>query len=601
MPKINILSPHVADLIAAGEVVERPASVVKELLENSVDAGAKNITLSIERGGLTCIRVADDGSGMAPEDAGVCFLRHATSKLSDERGLEAIGTLGFRGEALAAISAVSRIELTTRARGAELGVEMEVEAGDIQSMREIGCPDGTVMTVRDLFYNTPARLKFIKSDRAEQAQCVAVAQRTALAHPEVSLRCLRDGREEFFTPGDGRLVSACYAVLGADAVRDMLPCSGESGGVAVEGFVSSPSAGRGNRAQQFFFVNGRSVRSVTMQTALENAYKNTLMTGRFPACVIHIRLGLGAVDVNVHPTKAEVKFSDDRAVYDAVYYAALSAMEQERPAREAELPPRPEPEPEVKTGGWRMLSAKEYEERFIPEGYSPPRKYELPQSGGGVKLRDIMPPQPAPQPRPEPAPQPVPQPEPEPLAQARPTERDWRLVGEAMSTYILVESADGLVLIDKHAAHERMIFDRLKSSAEPPMVQMLMPPVVFRADPKTAAAVENEPERFERLGFDLSMLGSDVIVRAARCDIDIPEIQSAVEELARGFTSGDSDAALHTMACKAAIKAGKSSEPEDLRILAAAVMSGEVKYCPHGRPVAVTLTKKELDKLFKRI
>lgn len=622
MPFINILPPHVADLIAAGEVVERPASVVKELLENSVDAGAKNVTLSIERGGLTFIRVADDGSGMAPEDAGVCFLRHATSKIKDERGLEAIGTLGFRGEALAAISAVSRIELTTRERGAGSGVEMEVEAGDIQYMREAGCPDGTVMTVRDLFYNTPARLKFMKSDRSEQAQCVAVAQRCALAHPEVSFRCLRDGKEEFFTPGDGKLVSACYAVLGAEAVRGMLPCSGGGDEIEVEGFVSSPAAGRGNRAQQFFFVNGRPIRSLTLQAALENAYKNTLLTGRFPACVLHINLSYAGVDVNVHPTKAEVKFSDEKKVYDAVYYSVLSALGREEPAREAEIKSAPLPPerhvegphaPEKKS--FRVVSAEEYGERFLSGGYAPPKTYGgAPAERVTFPLRDCaqparspVPQRPAPVPASAPRPaRPQPQPEPEPeqlsgaLAEAAAAE-PWRLIGEAMNTYIVVERGGELVLIDKHAAHERMIFDRLKRNAEPPMVQSLLPPVIFRADPQTFAAVEAEPGRFEELGFDAAPFGEgEVIVRAARADIDIPEIQSTIEELARSFGSDGDDSVLHTMACKAAIKAGRSSEPEDLRAIAAAVFSGEVKYCPHGRPVAVSLTKKELDKLFKR-
>ena len=332
MQNINILSPHVADLIAAGEVVERPASVVKELVENAIDANAKNISIEQMRGGLTFIRVSDDGCGMSPDDAGICFLRHATSKLCDERGLEAIGTLGFRGEALAAISAVSRIEMTTREVNSQTGTEITLEAGDIITMRELGCPSGTVMTVRDLFYNTPARLKFIKSDRAESIQCLSVALRCALAHPEVSIRFVRDGKEEFFTPGDGKLLSANYAILGREMVTNMLPCRGENDGVKIEGFVSSPRGGRGNRSQQFFFVNGRSIRSLALQTALENAYKNTLLVGKFPACTLQIELSCAAVDVNVHPTKAEVKFSDEKKVFDAVYYAVFSALEQEKPS-----------------------------------------------------------------------------------------------------------------------------------------------------------------------------------------------------------------------------------------------------------------------------
>ena len=309
MPVIHVLSPHVADLIAAGEVVERPASAVKELLENAVDAGARTVVLELRAGGRDYIRVTDDGVGMAPEDAGVCFLRHATSKLSDERGLEAIGTLGFRGEALAAISAVSRITLTTRRRGAAMGVRVEAEAGEIVSMEETGCPEGTTITVRDLFYNTPARQKFLGTDRSEGAACVQSALRTALGRPDVSFRCLRDGQEEFFSPGDGTAKSAVYALLGRDAAAGLLPVETESDGVTVKGFVSAPGYCRGNRGAQYFFCNGRPIRSRALQAALEQAYKNTAMVGKFPGCVLYITLPNGLVDVNVHPTKAEVKFA----------------------------------------------------------------------------------------------------------------------------------------------------------------------------------------------------------------------------------------------------------------------------------------------------
>jgi len=301
-------------MIAAGEVVERPGSVVKELMENAVDAGAKNITVELRGGGATFIRVMDDGCGMAPEDAGNCFLRHATSKLRDERGLEAIATMGFRGEALAAISAVSRVELITRRAGDDEGTRVLVEGGDIVEMHPSGGPQGTSFTVRDLFYNTPARLKFLKSDRAEGAYCVQLALKVALGRPDVSVRCIRDGKEEFFTSGDGKDASAVYALLGRDIALSMLPVDGESDGVRVRGFVSSPASGRGNRAMQFFFVNGRAIKSQTMQAAVEQAYKNTLLVGRFPACVLYIEINPGAVDVNVHPTKSEVKFSGEKKV-----------------------------------------------------------------------------------------------------------------------------------------------------------------------------------------------------------------------------------------------------------------------------------------------
>ena len=331
LPKINILSPFVADLIAAGEVVERPASVVKELLENAVDAGARNVTLELRGGGREYIRVTDDGCGMSPEDAGIAFLRHATSKLSDARGLEAIGTLGFRGEALAAISSVSHIELSSCERGAGLGVRMKLDAGEISDMYETGCPEGTTMVVRGLFYNTPARLKFMKTDRAEGAACVQAALRCALGRPDVSFRCIRDGREEFFTPGDGRRDSAVYALLGRELAAAMLEVELEDGPFRVRGFVSEPALARGNRSAQYFFCNGRPIRSQLLQAALEQAYRGTMLTGRFPACVLYIELAPAAVDVNVHPAKTEVRFSDERRAYDAVYYAVRGALEAPQP------------------------------------------------------------------------------------------------------------------------------------------------------------------------------------------------------------------------------------------------------------------------------
>ena len=301
LPRINILSPFVADLIAAGEVVERPASVVKELLENAVDAGARNVTVELRGGGREFIRVTDDGCGMSPEDAGIAFLRHATSKLQNERGLEAIGTLGFRGEALAAISSVSHIELATCERGADLGVRMKLDAGEIVDMYETGCPSGTTMIVRGLFYNTPARLKFMKSDRSEGAACVQAALRCALGRPDISFRCIKDGAEEFFTPGDGRKESAVYSLLGRDLASGMLGIELEEGPVRVSGCVTEPAVARGNRSAQFFFCNGRYIRSQLLQAAVEQAYRGTLLTGRFPACVVYIDLAPAAVDVNVHP------------------------------------------------------------------------------------------------------------------------------------------------------------------------------------------------------------------------------------------------------------------------------------------------------------
>ena len=366
MAEINILSPHVADMIAAGEVVERPASVVKELMENAFDAGAKNVTVEIRGGGAPYIRVTDDGCGMAPEDAGVAFLRHATSKLHDERGLEAIGTMGFRGEALAAISAVSHIELRTREKGSESGTLVLLTAGDIQEMSPVGCPEGTTMIVRDLFFNTPARLKFLKSDRAEAAGCVQAALRCALGRPEVSVRMLRDGKEEFFSPGDGRQDSCVYTLLGRELASSMLRCVSEDEGLRVSGYVSSPSAGRGNRSAQYFYCNGRYIRSQLLQAALEQAYKNTLLTGRYPACVLYLELSAASVDVNVHPAKVEVKFSNEKRLFDLVYNAVRLSLEGEDRTAAVELSPSTRRAVEPRADFYRSMSA----ESFRANGYA---------------------------------------------------------------------------------------------------------------------------------------------------------------------------------------------------------------------------------------
>ena len=631
MSVINILSPHVADMIAAGEVVERPASVIKELCENALDAGAKNVTVEIRGGGATLIRVTDDGCGMSPEDAGVAFLRHATSKLHDERGLEAIATMGFRGEALAAISAVSKIRLVTRERGAAEGTLVTLEAGEIAEMQPFGCPEGTTMEVRDLFYNTPARQKFMKSDRAEASACQTAALRCALAHPEVSFRFIRDGEEQFFSPGDGREDSCIYSLLGRAVATDMLKCAGDNDGVRVSGYVSSPSAGRGNRSAQYFFCNGRAIRSQLLQAALEQAYRNTLLTGRYPSCVLYLTLSYGSVDVNVHPAKTEVKFSEERKVFDAVYYAVLSALtgEERTKAPAAELPADIRP----KENFYQSMSA----EQFRANGYAAapdksgaksaakytesagtPASYAKPASGAW-KPTGLRAPDPAWQTRLDLSPaRPTPS-EPkavavtgfEPPAGTRIVEKavqnvekprlpDHKIVGEAMKTYIIVEVGDELLLIDKHAAHERMIFDRLKAQDRSIMAQTLLAPVTIRPDGADGELIERYGELFASLGFEIEPFGAEeYVVRALPADVDAADVAPAIEEICEKLRRGKE--ILHTVACKAAIKAGWDNSREELERVVASVLSGAVKYCPHGRPVSAVVTKKELDKLFRRI
>lgn len=641
MPDIQILSPHLADLIAAGEVVERPASVVKELVENAFDAGARTVTVELRGGGATYLRVTDDGCGMTPEDAGIAFLRHATSKLHDAQGLEAIGTMGFRGEALAAISAVSHITLTTRRQGAPGGTHMTLDAGEIQDMYETGCPEGTTMIVRDLFYNTPARRKFLKTDRAEGAACAAAALRCALGRPDVSVRCIRDGEELFFSPGDNKLDSCVYSLLGRELAKTLLPCESEVDGVRVHGFISSPAAGRGSRAQQHFFCNGRWIKSAALQAALEQAYRNTLLVGRFPACVLYVELSCAAVDVNVHPAKTEVKFSHERAVFDAVYYGARAALEAERaPAAAAPKPSVPKPEPASAPAPKADPFLPAAPSRSVPAApvFSGARTYapavpaeeavsfRSPTASAFAAPRVTPPPvfpapaRTAPQP---PMPKPVVQgvqtalePEsteaetPSPLARAVPPETPpARLIGEAMHTYILVEKGDTLILIDKHAAHERINFDRLRQNPADIPSQTLLEPLPFTPDASDAEVLQQHGDTLAELGFTLEPFGrSDYILRGVPAQIDAGDALPALEEICAQLRHGAHtdaqavrDEVLKTVACKAAIKAGWQTEPEELLRLADAVCAGEVKYCPHGRPVAVTLTRRELDKLFKRI
>ena len=638
MAKIIQLDPHVADLIAAGEVVERPASVVKELIENSIDAGASDVTVEIRGGGMTYIRVSDNGCGIPAAEAETAFLRHATSKLRDERGLEAIGTLGFRGEALAAIASVSRIELVTRERGCPEGLRLALDGGAVTSKSPAGCPEGTTMIVRDLFYNTPARLKFMKTDRAESSGVAAAALRCALSHPEVSVRYIRDGSEEFHTPGDGRVDSCVYTLFGRDFAGGMLEAGTSDGDVAVTGYVSTPAAAKGNRSGQYFFVNGRFVKSKTLQAALEQAYRNTLFTGRYPTCILYISLSHSAVDVNVHPAKTEVKFLNERQVFDGVYYAALGALENRGPAQNADVSVSPSTmkvlgaapgsaegavPASVRPGGhkyaapsreasfkipkasFKEMSSDEYLKSFVsgmdtaPRGSGRQTSVSGGQYSAGQTELDMpeTPPVSADILRPAKA-----------AKKQPPASAGARLIGEALETYIIVESGDSLWLIDKHAAHERICFDRLRSQQRETMVEQLLTPVIFSPGPEDAALLAENASVFETFGISLELLGdSSVAVRSIPSYIDASDVESLLGESCAALRSGGTadpsrrrDEILHSVACKAAIKAGKRSEPEELSELAERVLSGEVRYCPHGRPVAVELTRSALDRTFKR-
>ena len=633
MPKIIQLSPHIANLIAAGEVVERPASVAKELLENAVDAGATKVTIEIRNGGMTFLRVTDNGCGMTAEDARRAFLRHATSKLRTAEDLAVIGTMGFRGEALAAIASVSRVDLMTKPSEDLTGISLHLEGGEITEETEAGCPDGTTIIIRDLFYNTPARMKFMKKDSAEGAAVSGIVQHLALSHPEISFKLIRDGVELLHTPGDGDLQSAVYAAMGRDFTMGLLPISGCSGDISVEGFVTKPLHGHGTRGRQLFFVNGRFVKSQLLSAALEEAYRNRLLKGKFPGCVLHLTLPEDRVDVNVHPAKTVVKFVSDKTAFDAVYYTVMDALNRaEQPARQEEKPfyrtmtaqefrqqqkPQPEKRPlgsytarpaaparPVRPAEQPALAVRD----VAPE---PGKAFTAPTARPGVSYH-ITPPTPASAAEPqEPAPvreePPVQETVslPEQVTLEPPHEAPWRIAGEVLRTYIICEDEEENVwLIDKHAAHERVRFDALKAAAEPVMTQTLLEPLAVELPPEDCAAVLEQLPLLERYGFRCEDFGGAVLVREVPGDIDDPA--GALEELAEDLrlNRADPDAArdslLSTMACKSAIKAGMHTDPAELRRLVDRVQSGEIQYCPHGRPVAVKLSKYQVEKMFKR-
>ncbi len=702
MSEIRVLDSHIADLIAAGEVVERPASVAKELMENAIDAGANSVTVEISHGGLTFLRVTDDGSGIPAKQLKTAFLRHATSKLRTQYDLEAIGTLGFRGEALAAIAAVSRIDVMSRTADVPLGASLSIEGGVSGELEEAGCPLGTTMVVRDLFYNTPARLKFMKKDAAEGAAVFAVVQRVALSHPEVSVKFIRDGRQELLTPGDGQLKSAVYAVLGRELALGFLPVQGSGEDMTVTGFVSMPTCCRGSRNYQYFFVNGRQIKSRLMMAALEEAYKNTKMVGKFPGCVLHLETKLNAVDVNVHPAKTEVKFGNERRVFDAVYHSVLSVLTGDRSRPTVQMkdisPEKPmnpvslevktqrcspvvptslrpsvsqAPRPSVsglsygKNYGKRMV--EEEKTVFTPKKqgveksvdfleksdsytfavedcvnlsneqgtkkdekpFSTPPVWNVEKSVESVdnsvenvgksQIPSRLEPLPVKSDKPQNTVKIPSECSSETVVERTvPTEPEvkelpiqeipWRMVGEVHNTYIIVEQGETVLFIDKHAAHERMNFDRMKAQGYQPMVQSLLTPVTVRPSAEELEVLLGNLPVLEEFGFQCEDFGGGaLIVRQAPFDVDVGEIEGTLLEIAgtllttgRADPGAARDELLHTMACKAAIKGGWKSGKEELEKVVQAVMSGEVKYCPHGRPVAIELTRKQLEKQFKR-
>ena len=615
MPKIQQLSPHVADLIAAGEVVERPASAAKELVENAIDAGAKHITVELKNGGMTFLRVTDDGCGMESEDAETAFLRHATSKLLQASDLEAIHTLGFRGEALAAISAVSKIDLMTKTAEGALGTSLHLDAGVVTERESAGCPDGTTIIVRDLFYNTPARMKFMKQDTVEGSALIATVERLAIAHPEVSIRVMKDGREQLQTPGDGKLLSAVSAIFGRQLARDMVEVNSHWDKYALSGYVTKPSVTRGNRSNQLFFVNGRHVRSKTMTAALEEAYRNQLLAGRFPSCVLHLRLPEHLVDVNVHPAKTEVKFINERDLFDCIRYGVQGALDTASGRVAMKLPGE---KPAVSQPAAKVASPMPIQRQLEQTppvqrtGIQKPKQdfFRTMTAEDFKAFQTVM--QPAEKPKPAPVP-PKPQP---PKAEKAPEQetialqtQDYRIVGEVLNTYIIVEQGKTVLLIDKHAAHERILFEKFRRKNEPVMGQLLLTPILCEPEREEAAVLLENGDLLRDCGFEISDYGGGTLaIRQIPGEIDPEAAESVLNQLASDLKAGKRlepaalrDQLLHTIACKAAIKGGWHTDEKEREALVREVLSrSDLKYCPHGRPICVELTASQLERQFKR-
>ena len=666
MGKINVLEKHVAELIAAGEVVERPASVIKELVENSIDAGASAVTVEIKQGGITFMRVTDNGCGIAREDVPKAFLRHATSKVKVQDDLDKIATLGFRGEALASVCAVSHVELITRTEEELAGTSYKISGGEEISCEDAGCAQGTTILIRDLFYNTPARMKFLKKDVSEANAVAGIMDRAALSHPEISFRFIRDGKEELNTPGDAQLKSAVYAVYGKEFTSGLIPVKYQLNGVEVWGFISKPSAARPNRSMQHFFINGRYVKTNTARVALEQACKGAIMVGKFPGCVLHLQLSFQAVDVNVHPAKIEVRFVNEKPIFDAVYHGVKSALmvgdtRKEMPLKapsytermgtaQTALPLKPEQLtflpasgsapamnsvqnelPDVKQG---LLNIQEKSIHIIeddmPDVSIPPRvaythavvsdNSDLHAAVYFKSALENKPTASAEQPAAQPQLQESFQTAQNPVQQAgvpvaqstmRPVEEDLRLIGELFHTYIMVEQGtDELLLIDKHAAHERMLYEKLKKESGKSYAQMLLEPVPVTLNKNEYGVLLQNTVLLDEAGFEIDDFGGGtVLVRSAPLFLEGEDISASVMEIAGYLLAEKSDISTvhldwlyHNIACRAAIKAGAHSKPQELADLVKRLCNDpSIRYCPHGRPVVVVIKKREIEKQFGRV
>ena len=690
MGVINVLDKHVAELIAAGEVVERPSSVVKELVENSIDAGAKNITVEIKNGGTTFMRVTDDGCGIYRDDIKVAFLRHATSKVRLESDLDSIATLGFRGEALASICAVSRLQLITRNENEDVGTCYEIEGGEEKNFDDAGCPIGTTFVIRDLFYNIPARAKFLKKDVAEGNAVSNIIDKTALSHPEIAFTFIKDGKQVLKTFGDGKLKSAIYSVFGKDFANGLIPVEYQLDAIRVYGYISKPVNSRPNRNMQNFFINGRYVKTRTAMVALEEAFKGSIMVGKFPSCVLNIELPFEMIDVNVHPAKIEVRFINERPVFDTVYHAVKSSLMKNDSRKNATFKTNTafneinkfnpfnnaqaiigKKDTEVKQNQIKPTFNNPNKDEFNPFEdisfaekkktipYQPtvenekaedkkPRRINIDDIGlsdssnpfyifskheiKNVRKEESYKPDIKTEKvthsffaEPEYVPQKAIQPEiAEPVQETQPEVKEEKppvlikqeevvikYIGEAFSTYIIAEkNGKEILFIDKHAAHERMIYEKLKSEKAASLSQILLQPVTVTLGKSEYDAAVSNLEMFKECAFDVEDFGnSTVIVRSIPQYLDASDVNDCIIEMADYIAMGKNDIFTekmdwfyHNVACRSAIKAGNKSTPQELiDIVKKLEENPQIKYCPHGRPVCIVMTKNEIEKHFGRV
>lgn len=656
MSEIKVLSKEVSELIAAGEVIDRPASIIKELLENAIDAGANVITIEIKNGGRTYIRVTDNGSGISERDIATAFLRHATSKISDKDDLESILTLGFRGEALASISAVAKIEVLSKMVNEEYGTHYVIEGSEEKLCEKSGCPNGTTFVVKDVFYNVPARLKFLKKDTTEANYVANYVTKIALSHPEISFKFIRDNKTELLTAGDGKLYSAIYAVFGREFANTLIPVEYESNEINISGYISKPLQSKNNRKFQNFFVNGRYIKSATCSTALEEAYKNNIMTGRFPASVLNITVLPNVVDVNVHPTKIEVRFSDNRLIYEAVYFAVKNSLlnndkpnemtlERKRNFTDKQLyefPYDAQSNPQLhfeektfrnnKNDNIPIIKSKQQKVEEEPDVVVPKRFVENKTKNNSAKNDFKVAEYSNENQHKEPTSMtsaPETNIETENLSDFKYIHKnDFNhkesvvvekaeeekikpvVVGELFKTYIVAQAGDDMLLFDKHAAHERYLFEKIKNDANQLDTQMLLEPVMVLLSYDEYDALVSNLEKTATLGFAIEPdVAPTVAVKGVPIVLADENPTEIVTELSHNFLDYKVnpqldifDEMFHSIACKAAIKANDLSGKFELQALVNEVYNdNNIKYCPHGRPVMIKLSKKDIEKQFKRI